>query len=476
MRPVYTAAQMGAIDAAAGEPEEVLIERAGAAVARTAVQMLGGAYGRRVVVIAGKGNNGADGRVAARRLSGRGMRVRVVHAEGAPAMIADVDLVIDAAYGTGFRGTWAPPVVGRIPVLAVDIPSGVHADTGAVSGKVLRATRTVTFHALKPGLVMGAGADLAGEIEIADIGLPWAPTDVVLGDAAEVANVWPQRAADAHKWDRAVRVVAGSAEMPGAAILCSAAAQRAVAGMVQLCSPGGLVAGAHVEVVQAPLPETGWSEVALAGIDRFHALAVGPGLGRSTTTVAEVMALAKGAERPLLLDGDALYALGSAGPEGIEILRERSAGTVLTPHDGEFAMLAGEPPGDDRIGAASRLAGRTNATVVLKGPTTVVADPDGSATLVTHGDQRLATAGTGDVLAGIIAALLAAGCPPGRAAFLGAWVHASTLDHLPVSGVVASDLLGAIPAVLATLAAEPSATGGRKGHGPSRWVRARVRP
>ncbi len=502
MRPVYTAAQMGAIDAAAGVPVAVLIERAGAAVARTALAMLGGGYGRRVVVIAGTGNNGADGRVAARRLAERGVLVTVVPADGAPALITDGDLVIDAAYGTGFRGSWSPPVVGRIPVLAVDIPSGVHADTGMVGGRVLRATRTVTFHALKPGLVIGPGAELAGEIEVADIGLPWAHTDVVLGDDAEVAGVWPQRAPGAHKWDQALRIVAGSDTMTGAAVLCAGAAQRAGAGMVQLSSPAGVVAGAPVEVVQRPLPAGQWADAALADLGRVHALAVGPGLGRSADTVRSVLDLVPAAACPLVLDGDGLFAVSTLGVAGLALLRARHAPTVLTPHDGEFGLLMGARPGDDRIAAARELAGRAGSVVLLKGPTTVVAPPDGHVTLVTHGDQRLATAGSGDVLTGIIAALLAAGCRPERAAFLGAWAHASTLDHLPPVGVVASDLIAALPLALASMGAKPSDSRSFRAHaapprplpasmgahtsdsrsfrahagGGQAWVRARGRP
>ena len=171
MIPVLTPAEMAAVDAAAPEPVEVLIERAGAAVAREALRLLGGAYGRRVVVLAGKGNNGADGRSAARRLERRGVRVEVIDALGAPARLPGADLVVDAAYGTGFRGAYDAPEAGGTPVLAVDIPSGVDGTTGEAAGLVLAATRTVTFAALKPGLLFDPGRSLSGDVVVADIGL-----------------------------------------------------------------------------------------------------------------------------------------------------------------------------------------------------------------------------------------------------------------------------------------------------------------
>ncbi len=452
MEPVYTTEQMRRIDAAAPEPVEVLIERAGAAVARAARRMLGGTYGRRVVVIAGTGNNGADGRVAARLLARQGVAVRIVAASATPRPVTDADLVIDAAYGTGFRGTWTPPEVRGIPVLAVDIPSGVQADTGAVTGPVLRATRTVTFHGLKPGLLLGPGSEFAGAVEVVDIGLPLAHPHALAVGADGPRRLWVTRPADAHKWRQAVRIVAGSPSMPGAAVLCAGAAQRAGSGMVQLCSPGQTVAGAPVTVVQRPLTTTAWSRQAMEELDRIHALAIGPGMGRTPETLDEIRRLVAEAPCPTVVDGDGLFALASGGPSALDGLRARTAPTVLTPHDGEFTQLAGEPPGEDRLAAARHLAERTGAVVLLKGPCTVVAAPSGTTVLVTEGDQRLATAGSGDVLTGIIAAGLAGGLSPLRAAFVGAWLHGATLRSLPAHGVVASDLIDALPAALALVA------------------------
>ena len=244
-----TPAEMGAIDAAAPEPVEVLIERAGSAVARMARQMLGGTYGRRVDVIVGKGNNGADGRAAARSLEARGVRVRLFDAADCPPRLPPADLVIDAAYGTGFHGDWRAPRVGAMPVLAVDIPSGVDGLTGEAGPGVLPADRTVTFAALKPGLLIGPGRVLAGDVEVVDIGLDTTRARAGLVEADDVARWWRPRPPTAHKWSRAVRVVAGSPGMTGAAHLAAGAAQRAGSGMVSLSSPG-VEATAPPEVVR----------------------------------------------------------------------------------------------------------------------------------------------------------------------------------------------------------------------------------
>ena len=223
MLPIVTPEEMAAIDAGAPVPAEVLIERAGAAVAWAALRLLGGAYGRTVNVLCGKGNNGADGRVAARQLAAKGVRVRVFEVPSCPPVLPPSDLVIDAAYGTGFHGAWSPPDVGDTPVLAVDVPSGVDALTGDIAGEVLAATHTVTFAALKPGLLMLPGSALAGEPELADIGLDvgWARANLVQG--ADVVGWWPERDDYAHKWRTAVRVIAGSSAMTGAARLVSQA-------------------------------------------------------------------------------------------------------------------------------------------------------------------------------------------------------------------------------------------------------------
>ncbi|HEX3090689.1 MAG TPA: NAD(P)H-hydrate dehydratase [Ilumatobacteraceae bacterium] len=451
MLPIVTPEEMAAIDASSGLPTDVLIERAGTAVAWAALRLLGGGYGRTVNVLCGKGHNGDDGRVAARHLEAKGVRVRVFDVPSHPSVLPDADLVIDAAYGTGFHGTWDPPDVGDTPVLAVDVPSGVDALTGDIAGDVLAATQTVTFAALKPGLLMPPGSALAGVLELADIGLDigWARANLVQG--ADIAGWWPERDEYAHKWQSALRVIAGSSTMTGAPRLVAHAAMRTGAGMVHLSVPGMTLVDAPIEIVQRSLSSTGWADAALASLERFHAVVVGPGLGRSDDTGANVRKLVLEAPLPMVLDGDGLFALGWSAEGATALLRRRSVPTVLTPHDGEYALLSGSQPGADRMVAARRLAADSGCTVLLKGAATIVADPDGDALVVTAGDARLATAGTGDVLSGIIGALLAAGMRPLHAAAAGAWVHGQAGRRGQRHGLVASDLPDLIPAVLEEL-------------------------
>jgi hydroxyethylthiazole kinase-like uncharacterized protein yjeF len=445
--PVVTPEEMAAVDAAAPVPLEVLVDRAGAAVARAALRLLGGAYGRRVVVLAGKGNNGADGRAAAVRLRQRGVRVEVVEAGDAPERLPSADLVVDAAYGTGFRGEHHAPDVGGAQVLAVDIPSGVHGLTGEERGRALPAVRTVTFAALKPGLLLEPGRTLAGAVEVADIGLDVGEPVAGLVEASDVRSWLVPRPSDSHKWKSSVLIVAGSAGMTGAAHLAAAAAQRAGAGMVRLGSPG--VAddpGRPVEAIGLALPAAGWTEVVVEAALRFQSLVIGPGLGTGAPTDAAIRDTIARVALPAVVDGDALTALSG---DVAAVVRARSAPTVLTPHDGELERLTGGRPGPDRLGVVQALAADTGAVVLSKGPSTVVADPDGRVRIVTAGDARLATAGTGDVLSGIIGALLARGLPPLEAAAAGAWLHARSGALAPASGLVASDLLEHLPAALA---------------------------
>jgi ADP-dependent NAD(P)H-hydrate dehydratase / NAD(P)H-hydrate epimerase len=450
---VVTPEEMAAIDRQAPEPLEVLVERAGAATARAAVKLLGGTYGRRVVVVAGKGHNGDDGRAAAARLAARGVQVRVIDAAEVPESAPPCDLLVDAAYGTGFHGEWTGPWPGRAKVLAVDIPSGVDGLTGAAGPGVVAADHTVTFAALKPGLVFSPGSLLAGTLEVADIGLDVSSARTHLVQQADVASWLPLRPADAHKWRSALWVVAGSAGMLGSAHLASTAAQRAGAGMVHLSSPGiGFDPLMPTEVVGRPLPAKFWDGEALAAADRFHACVVGPGLGRADETVASVRGFVARSALPLVVDGDGLFALAWGTDGARSVLADRGESpTVLTPHDGEYALLTGQRPSRDRIDAARRLAAQVGAVVLLKGPATVVAEPGGRALVVTAGDERLATAGTGDVLAGIIGAFLAQGLPGFAAAAAGAWVHGQAGRLGPARGLVAGDLPGRVPQVLESL-------------------------
>lgn len=435
MRPVVTVAEMRAADAAAPVPEETLVARAGTAAALEAVRLVGSAYGRRVVVVAGKGNNGADGRVAAAVLARRGSRVAVL----GPSTVdlPPCDLVVDAAFGTGFRGSYdAPAAPPGAKVLAVDIPSGVDGDTGEAPGRPLAADRTVTFAAYKPGLLQGVGQELAGDVVLVDIGLAVGEPSIGLVDDADVARLVPRRPATSHKWETAVAVVAGSPGMEGAAVLASEGAARSGAGMVRLAVPGGGRGPWPVEAVRFTVDRQGWADAVLAALARCRALVVGPGLGREEETQAEVRRLVARSPVPVVADADALFAMG-ADP------RQVTAGdrpVVLTPHDGEYARLAGGPPGADRIAAARRLAATSGAVVLLKGPLTAVAEPDGRVRLARAGSARLATAGSGDVLTGMIGAFLARGVPALEAAALAAHVHGRAAARGPAEGLVSGDL------------------------------------
>lgn len=440
MIPVVTPDEMRAIDAAAPEPVEVLIDRAGAAAASLALDILGGTYGRRVVVVAGKGNNGADGRAAAARLERRGIRVQLFDAARAPAVLPASDLVIDAAYGTGFRGSYRAPDPGDAFVLAIDIPSGVDGTTGVACDGAVDADATITFAALKTGLLLGDGRASCGVVTVADIGLDVSGATAHLVELSDVEL--PRRRNDAHKYAAAVAVVAGSPGMTGAPVLTARAAFRAGAGYVRLGVPGGDGAALGVtEAVAVPLPAEGWASDALTACDRMRALAIGPGLGRRGATIAEAAEVIETAPLPAVVDGD-----------GLRAVRERTTfadDRVLTPHDGEFESLTGARPDDDRLGAVRVAAKRFGATVLLKGPTTVVADPDGDARFVITGGPSLATAGTGDVLTGMVAALLAQGLDPLDAASLAACAHGRAARRANLGdGLVASDLVDEIPSVL----------------------------
>jgi NAD(P)H-hydrate epimerase len=407
--------------------------------------MLGGAYGRRVVVVAGKGSNGADGRVAAAVLERRGARVTVLDASavGDAAALPACDLVIDGAYGTGFRGSYTAPVVpAGAAVLAIDIPSGVDADTGEASGDAVSADRTVTFAALKPGLLQGAGPAHSGTVEVADIGIGFAVPQALLMEDADVAAFVGAGERGVNKWTHAVGVAAGSPGMEGAAILCTRGAMAAGSGMVRLGSPGDPTAAWPTEVVRMHLPSEGWSGAFLEAASKCKAVVVGPGLGTGEAVAEEIRAVVANAPVPLVIDADALTALGDAS-SARTLLDKRSAPSVLTPHDGEYARVAGSAPGEDRLAAARRLAEAVGAVVLLKGPLTAVARPGGGSTdvlLADAGGPSLATAGSGDVLSGVIGAFLARGVGAHEAAALAAHVHGRAASLGPAQGLVAGDL------------------------------------
>ncbi len=464
MIPVVIPAEMAAIDAEAPEPVEELIDRAGWATARAARRLLSrlppgrdgrrGVYGRRVLVLAGKGNNGADGRSTARYLERWGVACAVVDILDEPAdtparpTTADgFDLVLDACFGTGLRGSFdhhdLPVAVGDTPVLAIDIPSGVSGLTGAAQGRPLAAAATVTFAALKPGLLFEPGRSLAGLVEVADIGLDVSRARLWCLEAVDLER-WPRRAVDAHKWNQAVAVVGGSAGMTGAPTMTAAAALRAGAGYAVMAMVGGAVNAGPTEAVAVDLGAD--TDEVLDRIGRCRAVAIGPGADTDDATT-ELLGQVVGA-----LDVPAVFDAGALRPELLNRRRyddsSRRLLHVLTPHDGEFERLTGHKPREDRVASTRAAAQSLHAVVVLKGPTTVIAHPDGRACVSVAGDQRLATAGTGDVLTGIIAAGLALGLGPFDAAGLGVELHGRAALRGRQIGLTAGDLPALVAGVL----------------------------
>jgi hydroxyethylthiazole kinase-like uncharacterized protein yjeF len=470
MRPVLTAAQSAAQDAAATVPPEVLIDRAGLAVALAAVRE-GAGYGARVAVLVGPGNNGGDGYVAARYLRARGAAV-TVHPLAEPktdlarhtrrlAELAGVsigewherqpaDLVIDALFGGGFRGELpdlAPWKDFDVPVVAVDVPSGLSATTGEVHGRVLSpAVRTVTFHGPKVGHLCGEGPDLVGALDVVDIGLPG--VEPAFWECEESDAPLPVRARTAHKWSSgSVLVVGGSGGLDGAATLAAQAALHAGAGAVMIASPPSVedrvrapeimtrAIGAGSHFTPADVDEV------LATSAKFDALIVGPGLGLETGTFVPDLLARYGGR--VVLDADGLNAL-----EGTNALTARTGPTVITPHAGEFQRLTGEAAG---YSAAAELADAAGIVVLLKGAPTFVMSSTRWA--VTSGGRELATIGTGDVLAGMIAALWSAGFDAETAARSAAYWHGVAGGELALRRVVTAERL--VEQVGVTLAASP---------------------
>jgi hydroxyethylthiazole kinase-like uncharacterized protein yjeF len=419
-------------------PDGALMRRAASglatAIARELVRRRGGVAGRSVCAVVGSGDNGGDALWAATFLRRRGAWAAAIllnperthqkaltafrHAGGriVETVPPTTDLVIDGVVGISGSGPLRPAAAdifaaveeAEIPVVAVDIPSGFDVHTGAVSGPAVHAALTVTFGGLKPVHALGD----CGRVELVDIGLDLPPSDIVSFDAADVAARWPMPGPKDDKYTQGVTgVLAGSATYPGAAVLCTGAAVAATSGMVRY-------AGSAAQQVLSHWPEVIASPSAAAA-GRVQAWAVGPGLGTDDVGAAALW-FALDTDLPVIVDADALTIL-AAHPD---LVANRSAPTVLTPHAGEFARLAGAPPGDDRIAATRRLADQFGATVLLKGNVTVIAEPGGPVYLNRAEQSWAATAGSGDVLSGIIGALLAAGLPTGEAAAAAAFVHA----------------------------------------------------
>ena len=407
--------------------------------------------------------------------------MKVVDAADAPSSLGTagerIDLVVDAAYGTGFKGTYdAPSVPEGTNVLAVDIPSGVDGDTGAVSGAALRADTTVTFAALKPGLLQGDGPALTGRVELADIGLDASRAHIWLVEDEDVRRLVPPRARDSYKWQSAVVVIAGSPGMVGAASFSAMAAYRSGAGMVRLAVPGASEEELPAtEAVAVEIDRHGWAGQVLEVAKRCKAVVIGPGLGRDPDTATDVRSVVASSPVPVVVDADGLFALGKAEEvaEVVGARRGEAGPVVLTPHSGEFANIFGRPPGEDHIEEAQDASVATGCVFLLKGPTTVVAsagtDDQRRVRVVMSGGPNLATAGTGDVLSGAIGAFIARGAEPFEAAALAAHVHGRAASLGPTEGLVAGDLPDLIARWLSFERTGGSCTGGERS---GRWGRS----
>lgn len=485
------------------------MENAGRAVADAVTRRTRPAA--RVMVLAGPGNNGGDGFVAARLLALRGYRVEVVAlaapstyrgdagamaarwsgpttvlmGAGDPSPLADADVIIDALFGAGLSRPLDGPAArlveyanaSRATVVAVDVPSGLDGTTGVPTGPVIDACETVTFFRLKPGHLLMPGRDLCGQVTLADIGIP----DAVLSEVGHTAlrngpAVWgalfPSLQAASHKYTRGhALVLSGPATATGAARLAAEAALRCGAGLVTMGASGGALAVLAAHVTSIMITEIGSPRALSTALSdtRRNAILIGPGAGVGTDT-AELVLAALASPAAATLDADALtsFAPGEAAPTSgfgftarhvatdgftpqrlFEAIRARDRAVVLTPHEGEFRRLFGDLPGS-KLERARTAAATFGATVVLKGADTVIAGPDGRAAINDNAPAWLATAGSGDVLAGIVTGLIAQGMPGFEASCAAVWLHGrAARERGP--GLMSQDLPGLIPAALADL-------------------------
>jgi hydroxyethylthiazole kinase-like uncharacterized protein yjeF len=434
LEPLYTAAEMKVAEA--GHDVPAMMERAGRAVAEEALRRFpdAQAFG----AVCGGGANGGDGRIALDVLRAAGRKAE----EGTSG-----DVLIDALFGTGFRGEPRPDAAqliekvngAGVPVVAVDLPSGVDADTGEIAGASVRADVTVTMHGRKVGLEVAPGRFDAGEVVVADIGLEHRETEHRLVTREVLSLVPRKRPSDTKYTAGALLVVGGAPGMTGAVSLTATAAFRADAGYVTVCAPAEalpVLEGRLVEVVKRPLEE------APDAVAKHDALAIGPGLGRSEDRQALVRRMLAETPLPAVVDADALY--------GLEPF-ERSAPTVLTPHEGELGRLLGRDSAwvaAHRLAAVIETAERFGCICLLKGADALIAAPGTGVLVAALGPPSLATAGTGDVLTGVIGAFLAKGMEARIAAAAGAVACDVAARLGPARGLVASDVVALLPAVL----------------------------
>jgi NAD(P)H-hydrate epimerase len=512
MMKVIGAAQMQACDRAAIEqyriPGALLMENAGLQVLDVLLELNGGLAPLSTAVVCGTGNNGGDGFVVARQLHNLGHEAVIFLVGGAAKLCGDAllnyeiavafgvavvsldeseavgpdrfaafEYVVDALFGTGIagpvRGT-ARPVIEAMnasgtPIVAVDLPSGLVADSGSVGDRVAAATATVCLAALKPCHVLGPAASCCGEVTLVEISLPAqlleaAPASFELMTRAAVAAMLPHREAEAHKGSCGrVLVVAGARGMAGAAALAARGALRSGAGLVEVACPEGVheIVGAAVpEALVRPVaagPEGGHAGAAsdfAEPLGAADAIVVGPGMGKAAGTAKLIRELIAGAALPMVVDADGLNALG----DDLAPVAAAPAPRILTPHPGEAGRLLGRDAATvqaDRPSAAHELADRSGAIVVLKGHRTLVAAPGRVTVVNPTGNAGMATGGTGDVLAGVTAALMGQGTDPFRAACAGAWLHGAAgdlvADQLGERSLLAGDLADALPEAFAAV-------------------------
>jgi len=512
---LVTAEQMRHLDTAAsqeyGISSLILMENAGRAVAdKTAAFMEGSVVGKRIVIFSGKGNNGGDGFVVARHLANRGADVKVFLLNPREEIAGDAlinlqileklgisisiigprdvqrvkvsllysDVIIDAIFGTGFRGkatgkaAWVIEAINDCskPVIAVDLPSGLEADTGKVEGPCIRASLTCTLGLPKLGFYLYPGAEFCGEIAVMDISLPGPlmEKDTLCFNLIEkntFRGLFSPRPRDSHKGTYGrVYTVGGSTGLTGAVALAAEAALRSGAGLVTACVPASfsqVMESKLTEAMTFPLPE---SEHRVLGPDAAGAIvkkagagsviAVGPGLSTHPGTEGFISELIKKSQSPLVIDADGLNSMA----KNPDVLLNLQVPAVITPHPGEMARLLGVSVKDvqnDRIGAASNFALRYGVVVVLKGANTIVAEPGGQMYVNSTGNPGMATAGAGDVLTGIIASFLAQGFTPVTAAVAGTYIHGAAADSLAREmgerGITSGEILKQLPNEIAKL-------------------------